>query len=179
MRLCSLLGPIALLATALAANASLIGDSVHVSYLFPDTSTPLVDFGIQTVVNGLRDTNPGVSLTFSGNQIIVTNDSGLENVHSSFNGFDVALLAGSPFSNVSIDPSSSSVFLAGAILTSSANDIRLNIAGTCRCAPGSAIILNVTSDPIAVTPEPSSLALFGTGLLVVVSVFRKRATGAL
>ncbi len=178
VRLRFVLSSFAVLSCSLAAHASsLIGASVDVRYLYPRTSTTFQDFGTQTVTNGLTDTatepQPFASLTFSANQITITNLAG-GFTSTVFDGFDVTLLTGSPFTSVTYDPSSMAQFETGSVLSFSASDIRLNLEGTCStCVGGEKIVLDV-NPTTAVTPEPSSFALLGTGILGVVGVMRKR-----
>jgi hypothetical protein len=60
--------------------------------------------------------------------------------------FDIQLISGPAFTNVAEDASSSSAFATGSVLTFSAADIQLNIAGTCStCVGGEKISLDVVS----------------------------------
>ena len=174
MRLFPVLGAVVFAASSIASHASLIGDSVHTRYLDPTSGTVELNFGTATVTNGLTYNEPYVSLTYSAFQITITNLSPGAFNSVPFNGFDVALLTGTPFTSVTYDPLSSALFSPGSVLSFSANDISLNLAGTCSaCKGGEKIILDV-NPAVAVTPEPSSLALLGTGILGAAGIIRRR-----
>ena len=150
MRLRLLLSSFIILSCSLAAHASLIGDSVKVRYLSPSTNV-VQDFGTQTVTNGLTDSVlSDISLTFSANQITITNLAPGVFFPSDFNGFDVALLSGSPFTSVTYDVMSSAIFRTGSVLSFTSSDIRLNVAGTCTTCTGGGpdpeVILRVHTD---------------------------------
>jgi hypothetical protein len=151
------------------AYANLIGDSVHATYRFPDFATVFQDLGTQTIAVGtVFDVTAapfGPTATFSASQITITNNDPTGFVISAFNGFDFAFLSGTAITNVTEDPTSNSSFAMGSVLNFSANDISLNLAGTClsNCAGGEKIILDVTTATAAV-PEPASLALLGTAV---------------
>jgi hypothetical protein len=74
-------------------------------------------------------------------------------------------LSGPAITSVTEDASSSPLFAPGSVLTFTANDIRLNLSGTCSgCIGGEKIILDVTTASTTV-PEPAAIALLGVGLL--------------
>lgn len=92
------------LACLVAHADSLIGDSVNVRFLAPTTSDVLQDFWHPNCHEWLTDDVSGeVNLSFSANQITITNLGLGVYAQSSFNGFDVALLNGSPFTSVLYD----------------------------------------------------------------------------
>jgi hypothetical protein len=131
------------------AEAGLIGDTVHVRLLAPDTSTVFDDFGTFTITGSQsftsHDSATSISF-FSNSQITVANLTSGAYVPVSFEGFDIQLISGPAFTSVTEDPSSSSAFATGSVLTFSASDIQLNFAGTCSaCVGGEQIFLDVVS----------------------------------
>jgi hypothetical protein len=178
MRLKLLAASIVLLASVASHADTLIGSSVAVLYEVPTTSNVLTDSGPVTVTPGLEIVSPeNANLTFtSGTQITVTNP-GLGPFNPAvFNGFEVDILSGATIDSAVLDPSSDPAF-AGATLTISGDDLFINLQGTCgTCGAGDQnLIVDVTTtNPSAVTPEPSSIALLSTGVLGVAGVIRKR-----
>jgi hypothetical protein len=166
-----------------ANAATLIGAVVHGLYLFPDTATIVSDAGTPTIANGTVfnfGRRTFTTATFSNTEITVTNTGGLYST-ASFNGVDLSFVSGPAITSVVEDPASSSLFAPGSVLTFTANDIRLNLSGTCgACARLTAysIILDVTTTPTV--PLPTTLPLFATGLgaLGLLGWRRKKKTAA-
>jgi hypothetical protein len=162
-----------------SAEASLIGDTVDVRYLLPDTSTTSQHFGTFTITGteSFTDAYGNSSISFGSSAITVMNLTPGAFSSFAFSGYDIQLISGAPFSNVVIDPSSSSAFASGSVLTFSSNDIQINLAGACgSCSGGESIVLDVT----AAVPEPSTWAMMILGFAGIgFMAYRRKSKPAL
>ena len=162
------------------AYAGLIGASVHGTYRFDNFQTIFQDGGTQTIAAGTvfdLSTQGGVTVTFSDTQITITNLTPGQFFPSAFNGPDLAFLSGAAITNVTVDAASSQLFVVGSVLDFSADDIHVNLSGTCgNCTGGEKIILDVTTAS-TVVPEPASLTLLSSALLGFGIIRRPRKHG--
>jgi hypothetical protein len=157
-----------------AAKASLIGDTVHLTYRYTDFSTVFEDFGtfVITGSNSFTLLDGNSSISFGASAITITNETAGAFSPASFSGYDVQLVSGPAFSNVTINPSSSSAFVPGTVLAFSGSEISLNMQGTCSdCGGGESIVLDVTT----AIPEPSTWALMLLGFAGLGFVGYRRA----
>lgn len=118
-----------------------------------------------------------MKVTFTDTQIILTNL--IAGIFPEYTAADFQFLSGLTLGSVTIDPSSSTLFASGSVLSWSSDHISLVLSNTCAdCVgtsdggPGESIILNVNA-----VPEPSTYLLFGAGLAMTVWL-RRRASRA-
>jgi hypothetical protein len=154
------------------AHADLIGDTIHVLYLFPDQGTIYQDLGSFMAPGG--GTINSLSYFVTGSQITISIPIDTLFQTGSFNGFEFDVVSGTPLiDNVSLDPGST---LLGGIVSFTASSVLWNFAGLAT-EPGQQVTYDLTfgGEPSEVTPEPSSLILLGIGLLGAVGVIRRES----
>ena len=163
-----------------AAQAGLLGATVQLRWLFPDTATVLDDDGSAVVGAGVEFPSVNVNvftLDVTDTQLILTEifplGPGVFNFASAdFNGYELTILSGEVFASVT--ESAVTEFLAADISFSGAT-LRVNYSEQI-FAQGWRSILDVTTRVVAV-PEPSALALAGSflgGGLLLGRIARRR-----
>lgn len=167
-----------------AAHADLLGDTVHVTYNYPDASTTLYDLGYYTVpTTGAVNTNAIFSI--SANQITLTSTLNQPFLPSAFNGLEFTIVGSDPgITGVTLD-GASTFTEAGISFTSNMVDINLGTGAGTFATVGQQAIFDLSfapsapgTPPSSVTPEPSSITLLGAGLLGTLGVVRRRLTRA-
>lgn len=171
MRLRSLLAAAALVASSLAAHADTIDYTLTgggITYTFSLDQNPLTNPGFYATASDAFVTNP---ITVEENGTPVTERIQFAAAGNPNGYCEFAL----NLSNSVCDANSDN-FYSG----SSSNPTLLTgtFKFTNSFGAGEAYTLTATDASMAVTPEPSSIALLGTGLLGMGGLLRKRYTGA-
>ncbi len=159
---CAVAAAITSLLASAASASSIGGDSIDLTYLFPDTSTVFASYS--TTVPGSIDYTAGTA-TFSADLITLNNDLLPDYVFSPgvFNGVEITDVT---------NPSALSTWAVDPALTT--------MVGFSEYISGGSIFVNWQNLPIAGqvalsnTPLPAALPLFAGGLGVVGLLARRR-----
>jgi hypothetical protein len=161
-----------LFATCAAAQTSLNGEVITTTYLFPDTGTIFSGPVDTTVPGGISNFAGFADISFSGHNILITADRNAQINDVLFDGF-VFFDPNGIFSTVTLDGSSTYAGLTASGITFNANQIFVNVVGLPGLS-GQTISLDINSP--SPTPEPSTVLLYGTGMLALFGLKKKSKT---
>ena len=166
---------LALAMGATQAKAGLIGDTVSGKYYFPDSSSLYSDQGSQVVNPNAIFTfptgAPNVTVNVSDTSILATFDNSGSYTPASFNGYVITDLTQSLISGLTLVTNVAGMDAGRVSFTG--NSVSVNLQGL-SMSTDSSILLNLRVGQSSV-PEPSSLLLGSTGLLMVgLGMLRKR-----
>ena len=150
-----------LLTPSLASAQALTGETITTTYYFPDLSSvyylgPATD---TVVPGGISNFADFADITFSSNNILITTNRNAGINAVSFDGF-VFYDPNGIFASVTLDPSTNYAGFDASRLTFNADKIFVNVADLAGLS-GQTISLDIN------TPEPETLLLFASGLLVI------------
>jgi hypothetical protein len=168
----------ALVSMAILAPARadlLVGQTVRVAYLYPDTGTTLSGpTDVVGPVGTLSNFAGFVDLAFSDTNILITADRNAGINAVAFDGLEFVDLNGNipNFTNVTVDGATNYAGFDSSRVTVAADTIFVNVAGL-PGLEGQNISLDIGES--ATVPEPDSLILIGSVLLTLFVASRRKA----
>lgn len=170
MRLPLFVAALTMLATSAIARADIVGDTIQGTFDSPTVTTLSANLGTFTAPGG---GSLGTEFTYqiTGSQVILTDIASTGLLDVPFTGFVFTDITKDPFiTGVSLDAAASTITGGTASFTS--DSLTFNFAGLAVHA-GDKAVYDITYAPTSVTPEPSSILLLGTGLLVFAGIIRR------
>ena len=160
-----------------AAAQDLNGQQVTVDYLFPSTGNLYENDGNGIVTPaGITFTSFGfVNTTAKPSEVDITFNGGAHFTNSSFNGPHLYEIGALPVSitGVTVDGATNVFGFDSSRVTFDSNGVYANLQGL-SVDSGKTVRLNLSFGPSSVTPEGSSLAMMGLGLLPLAYGFRRK-----
>jgi hypothetical protein len=162
---------------ALPARAGILGDTIHVNYLFPDTSTIVISFPSQTVTAGGSLFDMGHdTLNVLPDMITLKNDDSDSHpfLPGAFNGFSIDdVTSPGKITGVTIDPSTNFAGFDTSRIFFSGTTLFVNFQGL-TSFPRTYVQLDLTTSE---APEPSSAELILMGAAALALGRIRRRTG--
>lgn len=155
-----------------SAVAGVIGDTVNVTYYFPDSATVYSDLGTQIVSGAGATYNFGgyFDVLVTDTQIIAKNFKQTSSwTFASFNGFKVTDLTKNFSTTYSVDGATVMSGLTNANITNGGNFVSVNWNGL-PFDPSTQVVLSSAS----AVPEPESYVMLLTGLGLMGFMIRRR-----
>lgn len=165
-----------LLAAPLCVQASVLtGDTVGVTYYFPDSSSVYGDYGTVTAPGTFFGISNGdFNLVVNDSSIVVpsfTNCDGCGWAYAPFNGFVFTDYSNSPITSVTVDSSTTMPLFSEENISWSANQIWVNWQGL---QLDGGVKLDINGGGGAV-PEPATWLLLGSALAGLATWRKRRA----
>lgn len=167
------------LAAAAGAHASsLIGDSVHAQYLYPDTSSVYSELGT-AVVTGVGPTYSDIgsvlNVTIKANQIVFNWTGGGVSLPAAFDGVEFTDTT-TPFTSATLNRATNTPGIIGSEVTLVGGSIFVDLNNGVY-SPGQNVTVDVNGGPSS-APEPAAWALMLLGVSGVGAMARRgRALG--
>jgi hypothetical protein len=160
------------------AYADLTGDTIHATYIYPDSSTVYQNLGTFTVPGGGNNLFGIFDYTVIGSQISISATTVAFFDGTAFNGFEFSDISQDPgISGMTLDPSTTApVNVGDASFTS--HTFALNFTGQSWTTPGETAVFDLlfqTSPAPGPIPGAGLLSYIALGLVGLGSIARKRS----